>query len=135
MYNLGQDPRNNFGFSALHKHMPESILDPSKIALKIDPVSLVLSDQTDTKVFSLHIHSKNLGVFSENSIQTIEKYLQGAYSGRNLIFNFQMFFKLLSDYRRRHKLLELIANVPLLAKLNKYKVFGAFKRIIKNVLR
>jgi hypothetical protein len=135
MYNFGQDPRNNFGFSVLHKHMPESILDPSKIALKLDTVSSDLTDQTDTKIFSLHIHSKNLDVFSENSIQTIEKYLQGVYSERNLIFDYQMFSKLLLDYKRRHKLLELLANVPLLTRLNKYKVFRAFKRIIKNVLR
>lgn len=133
MWNIGQDPRNNYGFSVRFKKMPYSILDPSKIDIQFDESGSSLIDQFGNYIYSLHVHSKNLTLFDVENIEVIQLLLFGRLQGKKHLFHRAMFVKLIADYRRRGKLLELFANLPLFKRLNRFKIFLIIKKMFKNL--
>lgn len=134
MWNFGQDPRNNFGFTVRFKEMPESILDPSKVELKINNEGIGFQDQFGNNVYSIHMHSKKLKFFSEHNFEIMRAYLAGKYKNQKKIFEVDMFTDLIKDYYRRGKILELIGNLPFILALNKFVIFRLIRRSIKNLL-
>lgn len=135
MWNLGQDARNNYGFSVRFKKMPESILDPSRINLQFDKSGSKLTDQFGNYIYSLHIHSKDLSLFDMKNIEVIRIYLFGKIRNKKHIFHSAMFVRLISDYRRRGKLLELFANLPIFNYLSRFAIFRIIKKMIKALIR
>ncbi len=135
MWNFGQDARNNYGFSVRFKKMPESILDPSRIDLQYDKSGTKLIDQFGSYIYSLHIHSKDLSLFDVENIEVIRLYLFGRIRHKKHIFHRAMFVRLISDYKRRGKLLELFANLPVFIRLNRFAIFRITKKMFKTLIR
>lgn len=133
MWNFGHDPRNHFGFSKRHVLMPESIIDPSKLVLSLTE-PLQIRDQFGDSIFSLHLHSKDVKLFSINQIHYIKKYLKsGRLNSTQYIFYPSMFLSLIRDYASRGKMHELIANLPLIRKLKRFKfIWKILKSIVKH---
>jgi hypothetical protein len=132
MWNFGHDPRNHFGFSKRHVLMPESIIDPSKLAVSVTK-PLQFRDQFGESVFSLHLHSKDVKLFSINQFRYLKKYLKsGSLSSTQYIFYPSMFLLLVRDYASRGKMHELIANLPLIRKLKQFKFLW---KILKFIVR
>jgi hypothetical protein len=135
MWNFGQDARNHYGFSVRFKRMPESILDPSRIDLQFDKSGTKLIDQFGSYIYSLHIHSKDLSLFDVENVEVVRLYLFGRIRYRKHIFHKAMFVRLISDYKRRGKLLELFANLPIFKLLNRFAIFRMIKKMFKMLIR
>ena len=65
VWNCGLDPRHNYGFTKYFHDFPDYFLDPSKVSLSYSTESYLV-DQYLNSIFSLHVHSKNLNLFSIN---------------------------------------------------------------------
>jgi hypothetical protein len=133
MWNIGQDPRNRYGFSVRFKEMPESILDPSRIQIQIDRGGSRLIDQFGNSIYSLHIHSKDVDLFDLTNIEIIRPYLFGGTRRKRYTFYRTMFVRLILDYKRRGKLLELFANLPIFNRLNRFETFLKIKKVLKKI--
>lgn len=70
---LGDDPRNHRGIKYLNRELPTSYLRASKLQYVYDKNRefVSLSENKISKIFALHIHSKNPKVFSEKTTQSI----------------------------------------------------------------
>lgn len=132
MWNLGQDPRNGFGFARRFIDMREAAFDPSAIKLTCT-ADFHLEDQNQDAVFNLHVHSKNRKILKARNAKYLSKFLyQGEYGKKSKFFSTSLFIDLLIDYKRRGKMLELVGNTPLVKKLEKYKFVKNVKSFIKN---
>lgn len=133
MWNLGQDPRNGFGFARRFISLPEASIDPSCVRLTLqDNGNLV--DQNMDSVFNLHVHSKNIRIIKGNSQEYLTRYLSGGrYQKREKIFSFKLFIDLLTDYFKRGKLLELVGNIPQVKRMDRFTFFLKAKSQIKRL--
>ena len=85
MWLLGHDPRNTYGKFLLHEMSPIRLggtpIDPSAVYYQLSPDGrLKIHDKIDKKkklsVWSLHIHSKERQLFSDNWLERLEMYVQ-----------------------------------------------------------
>lgn len=131
MWNLGQDPRNGFGFAKRFKDMPEAAFAPSSVRLSCTE-GFNLIDQNGDSVFNLHVHSKNRRILKTRNAKYLSKFLhEGRYSKKSSYFSTSLFIELITDYKRRGKLIELVGNTPLVKKLEKYEVVKRLKKYLK----
>ena len=112
MYFLGQDPRNNWGFIKTKIELPHSGINVSRIDLRINQ-SGELVTSTGVKVYCLHVHCKDIKVFSEAGDKHLRKLLEKFSSTtKKSKFSTIAFLDLLRDYTKRKKLIRLILNLP-----------------------
>jgi hypothetical protein len=131
MWNLGQDPRNGFGFAKRFKDMPEAAFAPAAVRLTCTK-GFNLVDQNQDSVFNLHVHSKNRRILKTRSTKYLSKFLhEGKYNEKSSYFSTSLFIELIIDYKRRGKLIELAGNTPLAKKLEKYETARKLKRFLK----
>jgi hypothetical protein len=133
MWNLGQDPRNGFGFARRFIPLPHATIDPSGVQLSLQENGN-LFDQNMDSVFNLHVHSKNTRILKGNSSEYLARYLHsGRYEKRKKVFSFKLFLDLLKDYYKRGKMLELVGNIPQIRRLDRFIFFLKVKSQIKRV--
>lgn len=131
MWNLGQDPRNGFGFAKRFKDMPEAAFAPSAVRLTCTK-GFNLIDQNEDSVFNLHVHSKNRRILKTRNSTYLSNFLhEGRYSKKISYFSTSLFIELITDYKRRGKLIELAGNTPLAKKLEKYEIARKLKKFLK----
>ena len=106
MWLCGRDPRNHKGVTRRFLALPESDLDPStaKFTLgKEGNLEIELLGKQATKLFNLHIHSKQKVIFKKNWRAVIALYV---FTSRikfpNFWFSPSSFFQLLRDALERH---------------------------------
>jgi hypothetical protein len=133
MWNLGQDPRNGFGFARRFVSMPEATVNPANIKLQTFK-DFTLRDQYEDTIFNLHVHSKNRKILRGSNHQNLSRYLyKGLYRNQKYLFSAPLFIELIADYYRRRKILELIGNIPIIKRLEKFALMRAFRRYLKRI--
>ena len=133
MWNLGQDPRNGFGFARRFISLPEASIDPSRVHLTLQENGNLLDQYMDS-VFNLHVHSKNIRLIRGNSPEYLARYLPGGkYGKREKIFSLKLFIDLLGDYFKRGKMLELVGNIPQVKRLDRFTFFLKVKSKMKQL--
>ena len=122
----GFDPRNSFGFTIVRTKelfiTGDSYLDPqmSKFERNSQDRIFVISDNEKTELFSLHVHSKNLKLFSPNWQRELDKLI--SYENRKIHkFSSTILFKLIIVNLRQKTLIRFLLAVPMLSKLKKFK--------------
>lgn len=122
MFELGQDPRNNWGLVRRGIKLDHSgvFAERYKLVLCNDGT---LKTSKGIEVFCLHVHSKEVKLFKEDG----EKFLQRKLKKRNskfgkISFSFVAFGEMLGDYRERGKLFVLFMNFPPLMKIRQFKL-------------
>lgn len=124
MWLTGQDPRNHYGFTRVKLRniieSGDSFLDPSKFRYKLnDSGELIVSiDQTITHVWSLHVHSKNRELFSENWVSFLRKFVDQSRSNKQYsFFSLNVLSELLIANKKQKTLIRFILNLPYLRKI------------------
>jgi hypothetical protein len=84
MWLTGQDPRNHYGIIKLHGSGPsisgDSMIDPSAVdyTFSLDGCLKLINKESleSIDVWALHIHSKNLQLFSKAWIKELDRYVE-----------------------------------------------------------
>ncbi len=120
----GFDPRNSFGFTIVRTQelfiTGDSYLDPNNSKIKINSEGriFITADNLETELFSLHVHSKNVKLFSVNWQIELEKLL--SYEKRKIHrFSTRTLLKLIIVNLCQKTLIRFILAVPVLSKLRK----------------
>lgn len=102
----GQDPRNNFGVILRGTIGKTTLISPGKFKYKItDKEELqLLNGEKIIPIYNLHIHSKNLHLFSKHWEWYLKIELIKAQSVFKNTFSIRAFFHILEDIHRRHNL-------------------------------
>jgi len=124
MWLTGQDPRNNFGFTRVKSRniieSGDSFLDPSKFRYKLNNLGeLVVSiDKTKTNIWSLHVHSKNKELFSENWALSLRKFVDKSQGEKQYhFFSLNVLSNLFIDNKKQKTLIRFIFNLPYLRRI------------------
>jgi hypothetical protein len=131
MFELGQDPRNNWGFIKRGVELAHSGIFAERYQLFLtDKGNLKTSEGID--VFCLHAHAKEVRLFEENG----NEYLKRILNRRNTkfsktSFSLHAFLDLISDYGARGKLLVLFMNLPLMKKLRQNQLITKFENRLR----
>lgn len=116
---FGQDPKNNYGLIKRYVYQSHHDLDPRALGISMN-ASGVLTDMEGHKIYSLHIHSKNLKLFGANWQKNMSKQIKESRNLRNSsIFVLQKFFDSLRDR-------SLISHVWIA--LSKFEALQRFKK-------
>jgi hypothetical protein len=94
MWLAGQDPRNHYGKIKLHESGPiisgDSIIDPSSVdySLSKDGCLQLINKESlqSINVWALHVHSKNLQLFSKAWIEELNRYVELSKSKEPISF-------------------------------------------------
>ena len=79
MYFLGQDPRNSRGLQIFHRQERHHLVHPRRYKVESDGRTINVIDHSRAfSLVNLHVHSKDLRIFSDKkrSSREIEKYLE-----------------------------------------------------------
>lgn len=124
MWFAGIDPKNFFGISIIHDDSilksGESFIDPSKVIYNYSDHSglTIISDNKETRLWSLHVHSKNLRLFGENWETELVHHINLSRSIKKYYkFNFFILFQLLATNKKQNTLFAYLLHIPLAAKL------------------
>ena len=124
MWFAGIDPKNFFGISIIHDDAilksDESFIDPSKVIYNYSNHSglTIISDNKETRLWSLHVHSKNLRLFGENWETELVHHINLSRSIKKYYkFNFFVLLQLLAENKRQNTLFAYLLHIPLVAKL------------------
>ena len=93
-YLLGDDPRNHRGIKYLRRELPSSYLRPSKLRYSYseDRAFLNIGANSEEKLFSLHIHSKNKGAFyPKKGLKIMQQAVKNQSKHEKHIFMVQVF--------------------------------------------
>lgn len=114
MWLTGEEPRNNFGITRrFNNRFDLEVLRKSTPPFKLDEGCLKILNSRFTPIYNLHIHSKNkkfLGVDAETELRFMLKPISKYILRYN--FSLRILIEVIKDYRRRGKLLSLIAALP-----------------------
>jgi hypothetical protein len=133
LWYFGQDPKNSFGFCRRYIDDESHSLSPMKSELTFKEKSLRMKDSTS--VFSLHIHSKKLGLFGSNWSQKLEIGLKQASMRSNQVsFEWTALLKSLEGRSKREKIWQLLGAVPLFQNLRKINALEKIKDKIKRLM-
>ena len=140
MWLLGHDPRNTYGKFLLHDlattETGQTPLNPQNVKYELTSAGhlKIFKDNLDDgkiPLWSLHVHSKEKLLFSENWLKKLESYVDSANTNPGLLIGFRInsvlsmfmdnlwtrtphrfFFGFPIVHRFRHKLLKLIGRSP-----------------------
>jgi len=134
MWNFGQDPKNLYGFRNRF-HLDSSYdLNPSKSEYFFEESRLFDSDGLD--IYSLHVHSKFLPLFSENWALSLAKELRKAREKRRVtMFNPRAFIGAIKDRKLKDNVWLVFANIPGIKYLRKVTFIEKLKDKIKGILK
>ncbi len=115
----GFDPRNRFGVTKVHTRdiidSGVSFVDPSNIFLEINSASQlhINSNGVRIPIYNLHIHSKNLKLFSSGWERELIRLLK-IYNGRQKIIAFQpkVLLRLIIESFQNRTLKDFLLNIP-----------------------
>ncbi len=122
MFELGQDPRNNWGMIRRGIKLEHSGVFAERYKLVLSNEG-TLATSKGIEVFCLHVHSKEVKLFEEDG----EKFLQRRLKKKNskfgkISFSFAAFSEMLRDYRERGKLFVLLMNFPPIKKSRQFEL-------------
>jgi hypothetical protein len=134
MWNFGQDPKNLYGFRNRF-HLDSSYdLNPSKSDYFFEDSRLF--DSNGLNIYSLHVHSKFLPLFSEDWAYHLARELRKARGKRRLtMFSPKAFFGAITDRKLKDNAWLLIANIPGIKYLRKVTFLESLKEKIKDFLK
>lgn len=126
----GQDPRNRFGFTKIRTmeivNNGAVQVDPSQGSFSLDSKGLlfILNSRSERiPVYNLHIHSKDIELFSRNWESRLRRYIEiDGNHPRFVEFNFRMFLELLRLNTRQKTLVRFLLNTPLMVRLRKLRL-------------
>ncbi len=102
---LGDDPRNHRGIKYLNKELSTSYLRASKLKYIYDKDRefIGLSGGKISKLYALHIHSKNSRVFNERNIQSVLRRACEGYVGgpRRVLVISVLCSSIIKSFKRR----------------------------------
>ncbi len=134
LWYFGQDPKNTFGRTM--RYIDQTHHDYFAPTAQLVFENEQLLDASGTKVFALHVHSKDLSLFDLKWRDSLVKVLADARQGRNArSFKFRSFLASIRDRSLRAHFWILIARLPGVALLRKFawveKVKNNFKRFFR----
>ena len=111
----GWDPRNSYGITRIRDlsliSNAKGLLKPTNVEFLFDTDGSLkyFSNHKSTPVYSLHIHSKSLKIFSQDWKSEFERLInQPSKNDKFLEFNPRIFLSLLNESRRNRTLLAFI---------------------------
>lgn len=130
MYYLGQDPRNNWGFTRRRIVLPHSAIFTERIKLMMDEKNNLFTDR-GIRVYCLHVHSKDIKLFSIDGEHNLKKIVQNSKTrSEQLSFSLMALLEIIADYRKRKQLISLVLNIPVVKKIRSLKSLKNMKQII-----
>ncbi len=133
IWNFGQDPKNSFGLRKRYVGDESHDMNPRKTKLKFE--CGVLTDQNQIPVFSLHLHSKYLPLFSANWSNALEfGLLQAQKQRKTYSFEIKAMYWAIRGRRFRNTAWILIAHLPGMKRLRKLGALESLKNLIKKLL-
>ena len=86
-------------------------------------------DKTRTNIWSLHVHSKNKELFSENWVIRLRKFVDQSQSSKQYsFFSLNTLIELLIANKKQKTLIRFILNLPYLRKIKAFlKVFIKYR--------
>lgn len=134
LWYFGQDPKNSFGLRMRYEGDPSHDLRPGQTNLNFVNNSLV--DGNGTLIFSLHVHSKFLPLFGHNWEAALQKGLdQAQLRSRKYSFHLSALLLAFRGNKARKNLWQLLALIPGLNALRKYRLVENSKNSLKSLLR
>jgi hypothetical protein len=134
MWNFGQDPKNLYGFRNRFHLNSSYDLDPSKSEYFFEDSRLFDSDGLD--IYSLHVHSKFLPLFSVNWAHELDKELRKARGKRRVtMFNLRAFIGAIKDRKLKDNVWLVFASIPGIKYLRKVTFLESLKEKIKDYLK
>jgi hypothetical protein len=91
MYLFGSDPRNNWGIIKRFHNSPMGGLSKGDQIVLIGDELFIKGEKSRKQVVNLHIHSKDLRIFSRNWQEVIELQLESEEENKSISFRFQPF--------------------------------------------
>ena len=130
----GWDPRNSYGFTRVRDESQISdatgFLNPKNVTFLLDDSNCLcyFAEGKRTNVYTLHIHSKSLKIFSEGWAHQFKRLINENFESSKVFnFNLKMLMMLLVMNRRNGTLLRYIVNSNRITKsvpLSGRKLFG-----------
>lgn len=134
LWYFGQDPKNSFGMCKRYTDDVSHTLSPSKTGLSLLESSLLMEDRT--RVYSLHVHSKNLKLFGPNWESNLKLGLIQAQQKTNkLSFDFAAFRKSIENRSFFEILWQLLGSLTLFQRLGKIRVLASLKNYTKKLFK
>ena len=134
LWYFGQDPKNSFGVCKRYIDDESHFLSPTKSMLSFEKNSLRIQDLT--KVFSLHIHSKKLGLFGSAWNSELRNALDQALTQSNQIsFDRNALRKWLEGKSLKENIWLLLGAIPIFQKLRKVNFLERIKEKIKRLIK
>jgi hypothetical protein len=134
LWYFGQDPKNTYGVSTRYVDQTHHDYFAPNAGLTFE--SNQLFDTSGTKVFALHVHSKNLAIFGSEWRSALSKVLSDAREGRNQkSFVFRSFVESLRDRSARAHFWLLLARLPGSKYLRKISLLEKLKDHVKRFFR
>jgi len=130
----GWDPRNSYGFTRVRdeSHISDAsgFLNPKNVTFFLDDFNCLhyFAEGKSTNIYSLHIHSKSLKIFSEGWAHQFKRLINRNFESTRVVeINFKMLIQLLVMNRRNGTLLRYILNsnrITISAASSGRKLFG-----------
>lgn len=134
LWYFGQDPTNSYGVST--RYVDQVHHDYFAPSAKLAFTDEKLSDVSGIEIFALHVHSKDLSLFSSNWRESLSRFLQDERVGRRRkTFKLRAFKGAIQDRTLRAHLWVLAARIPGVLQLRKVEKLQKIKNNLKEALK
>jgi hypothetical protein len=134
LWYFGQDPKNSFGFVRRYTEDTSHFMSGKNSYLQISDG--FLTDMDGIPIYSLHVHSKRLDLFSENWESAMSKALSEARTkSKRIRFDKKAFKAAVSGRTFKSIIWEITAHSRCISLLRKFRFFDQLKVLMKKLIR
>ena len=132
---FGQDPKNSYGVTRRYVHQTHHDLDPRSLELRMDQNGDVL-DKQGLRIFSFHIHSKNVSLFGKNwKNEMASQLMEANLLEKEKSFNLVKFKEAMADRSLISHILINLNRQRFLRSLKKYRHVNSLTLMLKQFLK
>lgn len=121
MWITGEEPRNNFGITRrFNNRFDLDVISKIQQPFVFNHMTLQTRNYGSASIYNLHVHSKNPKLLGRNAEHKLAVLLKPSSRYlRRYSFSYRILFEIIKEYRKRGKLLSLIAALPFIRQVRK----------------
>ena len=119
MWLLGQDPRNNYGYTPRFRSLEESYYQFSKgdVQIDVDGNLVCHSGSQVSRLVSLHVHCKDVRIFNTDNYLIAKRVKQSNGVFRLPLFSIKIFLKLFLEAMSKGTMKAYVYHFPVLGRI------------------